>query len=157
VTLQVEVAFGTRRPWSPSARRLTDWARAAGGRAAGRAVLAISVVTPRESRVLNRAYRGKDRPTNVLSFPAGAAPRAARGVARPLGDLAICAAVVASEARRQRKTLEAHWAHMVVHGVLHLLGHDHVRRRDAERMERREVRLLARLGFADPYEVATDG
>ncbi|MBS0372983.1 MAG: rRNA maturation RNase YbeY [Proteobacteria bacterium] len=157
MTLEVDVAFGTRRPWSPSARRLAGWARAAGGRAAGRAVLAIRVVTAHESRRLNRTYRGKDRPTNVLSFPAEPVARAARGAARPLGDLAICAAVVAREARRQHKTLEAHWAHMVVHGVLHLLGHDHVRSRDAERMERREVRLLARLGFADPYEVATDG
>lgn len=155
MTLAVEVNFGTRRPWAPAARRLADWARsAAGTRVRGRE-LAIRVVTPAESRRLNRRYRGTDRPTNVLSFPPGDGARVPRPT--PLGDLAICAGVVAREAREQRKPLAAHWAHMVVHGTLHLLGYDHQRAADAERMERRERTVLARLGFPDPYRSAGDG
>jgi probable rRNA maturation factor len=149
--LAVDVQFATRRPAAPAAARLVEWARAAAGRAGRHAELSIRVVTPRESARLNRDWRGKDRPTNVLSFPADA-PAAVRP--RPLGDLAICAAVVASEAREQGKALRAHWAHMVVHGTLHLLGFDHERGvDDARAMERREKRILARLGFPDPYVV----
>ena len=156
MTLAVEVAFGTRAAWAPSARRLTAWARAAAGRRAPRALVAIRVVTPAESRRLNRTYRGQDRPTNVLSFPAGGGARPP-GEAEPLGDLAICARIVAREARAQRKRQAAHWAHLVVHGTLHLLGYDHERGRDALRMERRERAVLARLGFSDPYGAARDG
>jgi len=155
VSLEVDVAFGTRHPWAPSARLLGDWAQTAAGRRGARAALSIRVVTPAESQRLNRAYRGKDRPTNVLSFPAGSAP-AVDGPA-PLGDLAICARVVAREAHAQKKTLAAHWAHMVVHGVLHLVGHDHERDADARRMERREKALMKRLGFPNPYRVRADG
>ncbi len=155
MTLAVDVRFGTRRPWVPGPRRLAAWARSAAGARASRRELAIRVVTPGESRRLNRDYRGKDRPTNVLSFPPGTEPRPP-GLA-PLGDLAICAGVVAREAREQRKALDAHWAHMVVHGTLHLLGYDHERGADAERMERRERAVLARLGFPDPYRQLDDG
>jgi probable rRNA maturation factor len=151
VTLAVDVAFGTRRPWVPSRARLAAWARAAVGRRAGRAVLAIRVVSPGESRRLNRDYRGMDRATNVLSFSVPPLPATPAAAAAPLGDLAICAGIVAREARSQRKTLAAHWAHMVVHGTLHLLGHDHERAPAAARMERRERLILARLGFPNPY------
>ncbi len=159
MSLAVDVAFGTRHPWAPSARLLTEWARLAAGRRGARAGLAIRVVTPAESERLNRTYRGKHRPTNVLSFAADPAVPAAAGRAEPapLGDLAICARVVAREAREQKKSLAAHWAHMVVHGVLHLLGYDHDHEPDARRMERRERVLLARLGFADPYRIRGDG
>jgi probable rRNA maturation factor len=147
--LEVDVQYGTRRPFVPAAARLADWARAAAGREGRGAELYVRVVTPAESRRLNHAWRGRDKPTNVLSFP-GESPG---GVApRVLGDLAICAGVVAREAREQGKTLRAHWAHMVVHGTLHLLGHDHERGpREAAAMERREKRILAKLGFPDPY------
>jgi probable rRNA maturation factor len=101
--------------------------------------------------MLNETYRAMRKPTNVLSFPGG--PALSRGVPRLLGDIAICAAVVAREAREQRKTLAAHWAHMVVHGTLHLLGYDHEQIADALRMERRERRVLHALGFGDPYRV----
>ena len=159
MSLAVDVAFATRQPWAPSARLLAEWARVAAGRRGARAGLAIRVVTPAESERLNGTYRGQQRPTNVLSFPTGAAPPAVqpRGGPAPLGDLAICARVVAREARAQRKSLAAHWAHMVVHGVLHLLGYDHERDADARRMERRERLLLARLGFANPYRIRRDG
>jgi probable rRNA maturation factor len=108
------------------------------------------VVGAAESRRLNARYRGKDKPTNVLSFPPAPLPA---GDLRPLGDLVICAQVVRSEARQQRKPLEAHWAHLVVHGALHLIGYDHEREAEAKRMERREVAVLRRLGYANPYGI----
>lgn len=158
MSLTTEVTFGTRHPWAPSARLLSEWASVAGGRRAARAALAIRIVTPAESQQLNRRYRGKDRPTNVLSFPAAAAPEAAgQGQPALLGDLAICARVVAREAREQKKSLAAHWAHMVVHGVLHLTGYDHESGADARRMERREKVLLKQLGFPNPYRVRAGG
>ncbi|HEY9182256.1 MAG TPA: rRNA maturation RNase YbeY, partial [Gammaproteobacteria bacterium] len=100
----------------------------------------------------NSEYRGKNGPTNVLAFPAAAAP-AVRGESLPIGDLVICASVIAREARAQGKTPDAHWAHMVVHGTLHLLGFDHETRRKAAVMEKRERSVLAALGFPDPYSV----
>jgi probable rRNA maturation factor len=127
----------------PSPARLKRWAHAALGRRSGE--LTVRVVGGPESRALNRRYRGKDKPTNVLSFPSDAP-----GV---LGDLVICAPVVAREAREQGKAPAAHWAHMVVHGVLHLLGFDHIRPGDAKVMERRERAILARLSFPDPYKI----
>ncbi len=157
MTLAVEVEFATRHPWAPPARLLIEWARVAGGRRAARAELAIRIVTPAESQRLNREYRGKNRPTNVLSFPAGETAPAAPDGATPLGDLAICARIVAREAHEQKKSLAAHWAHMVVHGVLHLVGYDHEVAADAGRMERRETVLLKRLGFPNPYRVRRGG
>ena len=109
---------------------------------------------PRQSRALNERYRRRDRATNVLSFPVHAAARRqgpAAALAQPLGDLVICPRIVRAEARRQRKTVRAHFAHLVVHGALHLIGYDHERPREARRMERREIAVLKRLGFANPY------
>ena len=100
----------------------------------------------REGRALNERWRRRAYATNVLSFPA--APELG---GRQIGDIVVCAPVVAREAREQGKALAAHWAHMVVHGTLHLLGFDHQRAPDARRMEVRERVLLTRLGFADPY------
>lgn len=110
--------------------------------------LSVRFVESAESQALNRDYRGKDAPTNVLSFPVELPP----GIALPLlGDLVICHAVVAREAEAQHKTLMAHYAHMVVHGTLHLLGHDHLDDDEAEAMEQLEREILAELGVADPY------
>ena len=147
--LQVEVVVADRRPWAPSAKRMALWAAAAAGAKGCHAELAIRLVGKRESRRLNAHWRGKDYATNVLSFPVEGLPPVIRP--RPLGDLVICAPVVAAEALEQGKTQSAHWAHMVVHGVLHLLGHDHEQDAEAVRMERLERRILARLGFPDPY------
>lgn len=134
----------------PDDERFLQWACAAAGPEGGE--LTIRIVDEEESRALNRDYRGRDRPTNVLSFPLDAPP----GVPlRILGDLVICAPVVAREAREQGKPEEAHWAHLVVHGVLHLRGHDHQRPEEARRMEAEEVRILAELGFGDPYGIPT--
>lgn len=115
--------------------------------------LAIRLVDSEESRALNHDYRDKDKPTNVLSFPADLPEMILAELdARPLGDLAICAPVVAREAVEQGKPLMAHWAHMTVHGILHLLGHDHIEAADAARMEPLEIAVLARLGMDNPYD-----
>ncbi|MCU0977405.1 MAG: rRNA maturation RNase YbeY [Steroidobacteraceae bacterium] len=151
MSLDLAVQYGTRRPFAPAVPSLRRWAQAAleGTRCA--VSLGIRVVGAAEGRTLNRRWRGKDYATNVLSFGAEAA--GLPGPA-PLGDLVICAPVVAREAREQGKTLPAHWAHMVVHGVLHLRGHDHERAREAREMEALEVEILGRLGFGDPYRSA---
>ncbi len=146
--LELDVSYGARRPWVPSPRQLSHWAAAALSRSARRQVLSVCVVGDGRSRSLNAAYRHRDKPTNVLSFAGvGAAPDGRYF----LGELVICAPVVAREARAQGKTLESHWAHMTVHGVLHLLGFDHERAAEAEKMEAREIQILDRLGFSDPY------
>ena len=158
--LQVELQFAAMRPWVPSPAALRRWARAAHAaaeaqaprwrgrpRAAARGVC-IRIVGAAASRGLNHGYRGKDRPTNVLSFPAAAVERELDGA---LGDLVICAPVVAAEAREQGKTPAAHWAHMVVHGVLHLHGFDHESSRAARMMERLELEILRAFGYQDPY------
>ena len=141
------------RGWAPPRRELANWASMALGRRASGREIGVSVVGPAESRRLNARYRGRDKPTNVLSFPVAETP-VAGGEPRPLGDLVICPQVLRSEAREQKKTLRAHWAHLVVHGALHLIGYDHERDADAGRMERREVAVLRRLGFANPYRSA---
>jgi probable rRNA maturation factor len=146
----IAVQYGTRRPWAPAVPTLRRWTAAALGGRHRAAELGVRVVGRAEGRRLNRKFRGKDRPTNVLSFPA---PRPPAGDGRLLGDLVICAPVVAREACEQGKMLRAHWAHMVVHGVLHLLGEDHDTPRHAAAMEAREIAILAGLGFGNPYEV----
>ncbi|MGH8480564.1 MAG: rRNA maturation RNase YbeY [Gammaproteobacteria bacterium] len=132
----------------PESRALRGWARTALAGRRSEAALTVRVVGEKEGAALNRRFRGKSGPTNVLSF-------ASEGVEAIdpafLGDVVICAPLVIHEAREQRKPVQAHWAHMVVHGVLHLLGFDHERQRQAAQMERLETEILARLGFSDPY------
>ncbi len=135
----------------PSAARFRRWAAAALRGRHEPAEITIRIVTPAESRRLNARYRGKDKPTNVLSF-ACETPSQLR--LPTLGDLVICAQVVKREAREQGKAWEAHWAHMTVHGVLHLLGYDHQKKNEAQRMEALEKMILAGLGHPDPYEIA---
>lgn len=108
----------------------------------------IRIVDEAESQQLNHTYRGKDKPTNVLSFPF----EAPAGIELPLlGDLIICRQVVEREAQEQEKPLLAHWAHMVVHGSLHLLGYDHIEDAEAEEMESIETEIMLALGYDDPY------
>lgn len=120
---------------------------------AGRDVLSkpeitIRIVSAQESQELNSTYRGKDKPTNVLSFPFEQPP----GLDLPiLGDLVVCHDVVEQEANEQQKPIVAHWAHMLVHGTLHLLGYDHINDEEAEQMESLEVEILDNLGIDDPY------
>ena len=127
----------------PTDARLRAWARAA---LAGPAVVTLRYVAAAEGRRLNREFRGRDYATNVLTFTYGRDPAGALS-----GDVVICAPVVAREAKAQGKAVAAHHAHLLVHGLLHLQGHDHERRAEAARMERLEREILARLGFPDPY------
>ncbi len=114
--------------------------------------LTIRLVEINESQQLNAQYRHKNKPTNVLSFPFEIPTGIELNL---LGDLVICADIVESEAKEQNKALEAHWAHMVVHGCLHLLGYDHINDNDAEQMETLEIDILTKLGFNNPYTQAT--
>ena len=113
--------------------------------------VAVRIVDPGEMRALNRDYCGKDKSTNVLSFPAGLVAGLPAGEPVPLGDIVVCAAVVRDEAGTQGKSTSDHWAHMLVHGALHLLGFDHEADADAAEMEALEIRVLAARGVADPY------
>ena len=128
----------------PTAARIRQWARAALDADAN---VTIRIVGQSEGRQLNRSYRSKDYATNVLTF-------VFRDRAPLEGDLALCAPVITREARAQRKTVAAHYAHMIVHGLLHLQGYDHENEKDAAVMEKRERTLLARFGYPDPYKTA---
>lgn len=149
--VSIAVQNASRRARVPSSAKVKAWlAPAIGARVRGE--LTVRVVDEDESAELNERYRGKRGPTNVLSFNADAP--AGRGTELlPFGDVVICAPVVAREAREQGKALEAHWAHMVIHGALHLQGYDHEDAGDAEAMETLERSLLAKLGFPDPYSI----
>jgi probable rRNA maturation factor len=169
--VEVQDASGGAR--MPPADKLREWAKLALG-AEARGEITIRIVSKRESAELNERYRGKRGPTNVLAFlaeaqadakgevkeappdappdaTASAPPSAPPNELLPLGDLVICAPVLAREASEQGKQLEAHWAHIVIHGTLHLQGYDHETAEQAAVMEGRERELLAGLGFADPY------
>lgn len=148
VQLEIGVSYGLPRKGLPAAASFRRWVAAAAQGRIARADLAIRLVDEQEGRALNRHYRSKDYATNVLSFPT----RLPEGIAPTmLGDLVICAPVVAREAAEQGKPLHAHYAHLSIHGVLHLLGLDHENEHEAEVMERIEREILARLGHPDPY------
>jgi probable rRNA maturation factor len=164
--LRLDLSYAARRPWVPARAKFLTWveaalagaARAQGAPPAARAlsgargrdllVVSVRAVGSARSRSLNALYRGKDRPTNVLSF---AGPGAMPDGSRILGELVICVPVVAREARTLAKSAESHWAHMTVHGVLHLLGFDHERAGEARKMAAQEIQILDRLGFSNPY------
>jgi probable rRNA maturation factor len=149
VQCDVGVSFGISRKGVPAPASFKRWATAACQGRIKRADIAIRVVDEKEGRALNKHYRGKDYATNVLSFPA----ELPDGVSLPiLGDLVICAPVVAREAAEQGKTLAAHYAHLTIHGVLHLLGLDHDDDREALAMESIEREILADMGYPDPYQ-----
>lgn len=132
----------------PTEAQFQQWLDAAVTPFQAEAEVTIRVVDASESQQLNLQYREKDKPTNVLSFPFQCPP----GIELPLlGDLIICAQVVVQEAQEQGKTVNAHWAHMVVHGCLHLLGFDHINDDDAEEMEAEEILILQQLDIANPY------
>ncbi|WP_233141511.1 rRNA maturation RNase YbeY [Aggregatibacter actinomycetemcomitans] len=132
----------------PTAAQIEQWATAAVQPQSGEIEMTVRIVDETESHALNLNYRVKDRPTNVLSFPFECPDE----VELPLlGDLVICRQVVEREAQEQEKPLMAHWAHMVVHGSLHLLGYDHIEDDEAEEMESLETQIMIGLGFVDPY------
>ena len=154
VRLDVAVSYAAPRAGLPAAVSFRKWVAAALAGRIREADLAVRIVGAKEGRALNRHYRGKDYATNVLSFPADVADgvKLPRGVTLPLlGDVVLCAPVVAREAKEQKKPLAAHYAHLTVHGTLHLLGWDHEHEREAEAMEQLERVILADLGLPDPY------
>jgi probable rRNA maturation factor len=128
------IQYAVPRRGVPAAASFRRWARGARG-------VTLRIVGTQEGRRLNAAFRNRRKATNVLSFPYG----------NGTGDVILCHPVIAREAREQRKTIAAHYAHLVVHGILHLRGHDHMKRSDAARMEHEEVRILRRLGYENPY------
>ena len=142
--LELTVQKAVNSPGLPTAGELRRWLAAA---LAQNAAITVRYVGTAEGRALNRAYRERDYATNVLSFGYGAGARD-QALA---GDIVLCAPVLRREARAQGKALAAHVAHLTVHGALHLQGHDHQTRRTAARMEELEKRILAKLGFPDPY------
>jgi len=149
MTLELDLQIALDLPGLPAESDFRRWAEAAlaGAGHSGDAELTLRVVNEAESTVLNETYRHKQGPTNVLSFPFKTPPQVESVL---LGDIVICAPVVLREAVVQGKTPEAHWAHLVAHGVLHLLGYDHDETQ-AEAMESLEIRILAGLGYPDPY------
>ena len=152
IRLDVAVGYALPRAGMPAATSFRKWVAAALAGRIREADLAIRLVDEKEGRALNHHYRGKDYATNVLSFPAELPEGLPKGVTLPLlGDLVLCAPVVAREAKEQGKPLNAHYAYLTVHGCLHLLGWDHEDPREAEAMEQLEREILAGLGLPDPY------
>ena len=154
IQLDVGVSYALPRLGLPAAVSFRKWVAAALDGRIREADLAVRLVGTKEGRALNRHYRGKDYATNVLSFPADIADgvKLPKGVKMPLlGDLVLCAPVIAREAKEQKKPLASHYAHLTVHGALHLLGWDHEDTREAECMEQLEREILACLGLPDPY------
>ena len=146
--MDVEVQIASDVCGVPSPSELTRWARAAGPATADAWECTLRVVDEPEGVALNERYRAGQGATNVLAFRFDTPPGVSLSL---LGDVVVCAPVVEREAREQGLDPRAHWAHLVVHGVLHLLGHDHGFEPEATRMRAEESRVLARLGFADPY------
>lgn len=147
MTIEVDLQVATDFQPVPDVKQFRSWAEAA-LRGRDDAELTLRLVGREESRALNSTYRQKDAATNVLSFPA----ELPDGIDVPLlGDVVICAPLVAEEAAVQGKSAEAHWAHLVIHGILHLLGYDHQEAAEAADMENREIDVLASLGYGDPY------
>jgi probable rRNA maturation factor len=153
VKLELELQIETQQDVIPSKESFVAWSQAALRDEREQVEMVIRLVDEPESQKLNREYRSKDKPTNVLSFPSNL-PAV---VESPLlGDLVICAPVVVREAADQNKPVEAHWAHMVVHGVLHLLGYDHQDDAAAKTMEQLEKEIVIGLKYQDPYRDGVD-
>lgn len=148
--LRVTVQNVARLAGTPGKAEIGRWVAAAAGPEA-RGEITVRIVDEAESAALNSRYRERSGPTNVLSFGGDTDLPASVDELPPLGDLVVCAAIVAREAREQRKTPAAHWAHIVIHGTLHLMGYDHETEPEAARMEARERMLLAGFSIADPY------
>ena len=149
MSVTVDIQHASEPEGSPSTREIQDWVRAATDTRRQYAEVSIRIVDEAEISELNRRYRHKDGPTNVLSFATDFADSPETPL---LGDIVICAPVVAREAAQQQKTPLAHWAHMVIHGTLHLLGFDHTNEQDAEQMEALETEIMTKLQFPPPYQ-----
>ena len=149
VDLFIDLQVASSADNIPSEAQITHWCCHALEGHRRQAEVCVRIVDREESQQLNHQYRDKDYPTNVLSFPADLPPELELPL---LGDLVVCAPVVTTEALEQKKAPQAHWAHMLIHGILHLLGYDHVDDSDAEKMEALETQLLTSLDYPPPYE-----
>ncbi|MDH5649136.1 MAG: rRNA maturation RNase YbeY [Gammaproteobacteria bacterium] len=145
---ELDVQYASECGDLPKESDIARWAEAALEGIKESIGISVRIVDEAESAELNRQYRNKSGPTNVLSFPFEDPPGVKSEI---LGDLVICAPVVSREAQEQNKPEQAHWAHMVVHGIMHLRGYDHINDEDAGKMEKMETTILTRLGFDDPY------
>lgn len=157
VQLDIQMAISDDEVEPPSIPQMERWVKLALENSNGAdrmqdAEMTIRIVDEQEITELNQQYRKKNGPTNVLSFPFESDVELDIPL---LGDLVICASIVAKEAQEQNKSLQAHWAHMIIHGTLHLLGYDHMTESEASEMESKEIDLLQQLGFSNPYEVTT--
>lgn len=149
--MKITIQYAADKKLAPAKALLCEWAEQALENSTEQSDVTIRIVDSSEMIMLNQTYRHKSGPTNVLSFPADLPPAAAKKY-QLLGDIVICAEVVNREAEEQHKSRNAHWAHMVVHGIFHLLGYDHVNDDEAEQMEKLEVEVMKKLGFANPYK-----
>ena len=153
--MTVDVQFACEDAGVPDEQVIQGWVELAASRSGrlpqGDSEFAVRVVGEAEIQTLNQLYRNKDSATNVLSFPAEPVDGLPTTVARQMGDIVICASVVRDEAVRQSKSLDDHWAHMLIHGTLHLLGFDHGEDKEAEKMEDLEIAILKSRDIADPY------
>lgn len=148
-TVHIDVILRSVSTQLPALGDLEKWAIAATNKHREEAEISLLVVDEEEGAKLNKQWRAKEGPTNVLSFPSELPAELKLPF---LGDLVICAPVVEQEAKVQKKNLSAHWAHMIVHGTLHLLGYDHISDAEAEEMESLETAILAQLDYPDPYQ-----
>ncbi len=153
MTVQVEVQFATNEECALSSNEIVAWVRRSLELASheGESEVSVRIVSAIEMQAINNEFRGKDSPTNVLSFPAGAIQGLPADSELPLGDLVICASIVNEEAEQQGKSKQDHWGHMIVHGCLHLLGFDHEQDEEAAAMEGLEVEILSAYGVTNPY------
>lgn len=149
--MNITIQYAADKKLAPAKDQITKWALQALADNTEKTELTIRIVDTAEISELNQTYRKKTGPTNVLSFPADL-PETMADQFSVLGDVVICAEVVNREAVEQHKTQQAHWAHMVVHGIFHLLGHDHENDADADIMEKLEIEVMKKLGFTNPYE-----
>ena len=148
MTITIDVQYASTCQQVPEEKKIIKWAREALAEENVNSEFTVRIVDENEILELNRRWRGIDKTTNVLAFPAG------ENTVAPdlLGDIVICAPVILREAGEQNKQVDAHWAHIIIHGLLHLLGHDHARDKEARVMEEREIEILKRLNFPNPYD-----
>ena len=152
---RIHIQYITDKSLAPKSVLLRKWAKCALSQKKSSSEITIRIVDEKEIMALNKRYRRQNKPTNVLSFPFEM-PKEIEVDDIFLGDIVICAAVVNQEAKEQHKTQEAHWAHMIVHGIFHLLGYDHETDHDAMIMEKLETDVMITLGFNDPYQIAEE-
>lgn len=153
MTIEVEIQFACNASETPTKNKIKKWACTTLLEFLDSGEITIRFVDAEESRQLNEQWRKARGPTNVLSFNYGDSPGPAKD---HIGDIVLCTPVILKEAKEQKKNIESHFAHMVVHGCLHLIGYDHEKKQDAEKMESLEIDLMNKLGYDNPYQITDD-